>query len=156
MLIDLKRYHKDFEPRLLEESKKYYDMEADRLIEEMDMSKYLKHVAYRIHQEVQHVNAKKLFDKSTKVPLGSIVEHQLLTKRIDTILDKCKFFLCSRSIKLNVERDRLINVYYIGFSTFMQNNREEDLSLLYRLLRKVNSLDSCVKFFGDYVKVKLT
>ena len=92
MLIDLKRYHKDFEPRLLEESKKYYDMEADRLIEEMDMSKYLKHVAYRIHQEVQHVNTKKLFDKSTKVPLGSIVEHQLLTKRIDTILDKCKSF----------------------------------------------------------------
>ena len=36
----------------------------------------------------------------------------------------------------------------------MQNNREEDLSLLYRLLRKVNCLDSCVKFFGDYVKVK--
>ncbi|KAG2227353.1 hypothetical protein INT45_004308 [Circinella minor] len=127
MLIDLKRYHKDFEPRLLEESKKYYDMEADRLIQEMDMSKYLKHVAYRIHQEVQHVNTKKLFDKSTKVPLGSIVEHQLLTKRIDTILNKC-------------------------FSMFMQNNREEDLSLLYRLLRKVNCLDSCVKFFGDYVK----
>ncbi|KAI9255195.1 Cullin repeat-like-containing domain protein [Phascolomyces articulosus] len=127
MLIALKRYHKDFEPRLLEESKRYYDMEGDRLVQEMDMSKYLEHVAYRIHQEVQHVNAKKLFDKSTKVPLNSIVEHQLLTKRIDTILDKC-------------------------FSTFMQNNSEEDLSLLYRLLRKVNCLDSCVKYFGDYVK----
>ncbi|KAI8144380.1 cullin 4 [Fennellomyces sp. T-0311] len=127
MLIDLKRYHKDFEPRLLEESRKYYDAEGDRLVHEMDMSKYLEHVAYRLHQEIQHINARKLFDKSTKVPLNSIVEHELLTKRIDFILDKC-------------------------FNTFMQNNSEEDLSLLYRLLRKVNSLDSCVKYFGDYVK----
>ncbi|KAI9499099.1 cullin 4 [Zychaea mexicana] len=127
MLIDLKRYHRDFEPRLLEESKNYYDAEGNRLVQEMDMSMYLEHVAYRIHQEVQHVNTKKLFDKSTKVPLNSIVEHELLTKRSKCILDKC-------------------------FTSFMQNNSEEDLSLLYRLLRKVNSLDTCVKFFGDYVK----
>ena len=92
MLIDLKRYHKDFEPRLLEESRTYYDAEGDRLVQEMDMPKYLEHVAYRIHQEVQHVNTKKLFDKSTKVPLNSIVEHELLTKRVDFILNKCKYF----------------------------------------------------------------
>lgn len=67
----------------------YYSNEGDRLVQEMDMSIYLKHVAHRLHQEsVLHV--KRFFDKSTKVPLNSIVEQELLTKRAEYILDKSK------------------------------------------------------------------
>lgn len=35
----------------------------------------------------------------------------------------------------------------------MDNDCEDDLSMLYRLLRKVNALDLCVKHFREYVKV---
>ncbi|KAI7880098.1 cullin 4 [Lichtheimia hyalospora FSU 10163] len=126
MLIDLQIYHTDFESRLLSETRRYYSDEGDRLVQDMDMSIYLKHVAHRLHQEsVLHV--KRYFDKSTKVPLNSIVEQELLTKRAEHILDK-------------------------SFAFFMQNDFEDDLSMLYRLLRKVNALDLCVKHFREYVK----
>ncbi|CDS07259.1 hypothetical protein LRAMOSA01208 [Lichtheimia ramosa] len=126
MLIDLQAYHTDFESRLLSETRMYYSNEGDRLVQEMDMSIYLKHVAHRLHQEsVLHV--KRFFDKSTKVPLNSIVEQELLTKRAEYILDK-------------------------SFASFMDNDCEDDLSMLYRLLRKVNALDLCVKHFREYVK----
>lgn len=35
----------------------------------------------------------------------------------------------------------------------MDNDCEDDLSMLYRLLRKVSALDLCVKHFREYVKV---
>lgn len=37
----------------------------------------------------------------------------------------------------------------------MDNNCEDDLSMLYRLLRKVNTMDSCVRHFLDYIKVSV-
>lgn len=100
MLIDLQVYHTDFEPRLLAETRKYYSDEGDRLVQEMDMSIYLQHAAHRLHQEsVLHI--KKYFDKSTKVPLNSIVEQELLTKRAEVILDKSK-----------LEREREIKIHF--------------------------------------------
>lgn len=46
-----------------------------------------------------------------------------------------------------------IDIVHLGFASFMDNDCEDDLSMLYRLLRKVNALDLCVKHFREYVKV---
>lgn len=93
MLIDLSVYHMDFEPRFLEESRAYYNEEGGKLVEDMDMSDYLQHVATRLHQE-SVLRIKKFFDKSTKVPLNSIVEQELLIKRVDRILERSESGMC--------------------------------------------------------------
>jgi hypothetical protein len=36
----------------------------------------------------------------------------------------------------------------------MDTRQEDDLSLLYRLLKKVDKLDICARYFVDYVKVR--
>lgn len=89
MLVDLSLYHTDFEPRLFEETRAYYDEEGSRLVREQDMSKYLEHIADRIHQE-SVIRLKKYFDKSSKAQLNAIVEQELLTKYVEFILDKSK------------------------------------------------------------------
>ena len=56
-------------------------------------------------------------------------------------------------IKENDKDTRRLTWMNSGFAFFMHNDCEDDLSMLYRLLRKVNALDLCVKHFREYVKV---
>ncbi|KAI9012620.1 Cullin family-domain-containing protein [Phycomyces nitens] len=128
MLIDLSLYHSEFEGRLLEETRSYYKAEGDRLMESMSMSDYLIHVSTRAHQE-SAIRLKKYFDKSSKSALTKIVEEELLSSRVNTILDK-------------------------SFNHFMGAYKVDDLSMVYRLFAKVNKLDVCVKYFINYIKRK--
>ncbi|ORZ23283.1 Cullin [Absidia repens] len=128
MLMDLNLYHSEFEHRFLDQTRTFYKSQGDRLVQEMHMSGYLHYVATQVHQE-STVRVKQYFDKSSKAAINTIVEDQLLSNRVQVILDKC-------------------------FSYFMDNRREDDLSLLYRLLEKVDKLDICAKYFIDYVKTK--
>lgn len=160
MLMDLNLYRSVFETKFLEQTHQYYQNEGDRLVNEMNMSKYLEHVSDRIHQE-SVVRLKQYFDKSTKAALTAIVDECLLSIRVDTILNKCK--------KKNIVIKIIMMTYYpwiklvylmfiyiyciLGFDYFMDNNRIDDVSLLYRLLTKVDKLDTCVKYFINYVKV---
>ncbi|KAG0168743.1 Cullin-4B [Apophysomyces sp. BC1015] len=110
MLIDLSLYHSEFEEQFLEESRKFYRAEGDKLVTELHMSGYLEHVSTRVHQE-STLRVKRYFDKSSKAALTTIVEQELLTNRVEYILEK-------------------------SLRYFMENYRADDLSLLYRLLRK--------------------
>ncbi|KAI8070796.1 cullin 4A [Gongronella butleri] len=128
MLMDLELYESDFEPKFLDETRVYYKAEGDRLMNDMHMAGYLNHVATRVHQEAT-VRVKQYLDKQTKAPLTTIVEANLLVDRVPAILEK-------------------------SFDYFMDNKRMDDLSLLYRLLQKVNKADACVAHFIDYIKTK--
>ncbi|KAI8881581.1 Cullin-domain-containing protein, partial [Backusella circina FSU 941] len=128
MLMDLNLYHSEFEQAFLEKTRSFYAQEGDHLLETMDMSDYLGYVANRIHQE-SILRVKFYFDKSTKPALQTIVEEELLTKRVEYILDK-------------------------SFSYFQDKDKLDELSLLYRLLKKVGKLDICNKYFTNYVKTK--
>ncbi|KAI8388291.1 Cullin [Radiomyces spectabilis] len=128
MFIDLSVYHLEFEEPFLEQTRKFYCAEGDKLVKEMHMSGYLDHVSMRVHQE-STIRVKRYFDKSSKVALTTIVEEELLSKRVEYILDK-------------------------SFNYFMENHRMDDLSLLYRLLKKVGKLDICAKYFLNYVKTR--
>jgi cullin-4 len=91
MLIDLNLYNTAFEQQLLSETKSFYNQEGDRLVESINIFDYLEHISTRVHQE-SIIRVKSYFDKSTKSYLQSIVETELLTKRVEHILDKCMKF----------------------------------------------------------------
>ncbi|KAF7721621.1 Cullin-4B [Apophysomyces ossiformis] len=130
MLIDLSLYHSEFEEQFLEESRRFYRAEGDKLVTELHMSGYLEHVSTRVHQE-STLRVKRYFDKSSKAALTTIVEQELLTNRVEYILEK-------------------------SLRYFMENYRADDLSLLYRLLRKVGCLEHCRRHFVNYIKWKGT
>jgi cullin-4 len=89
MLMDLNLYHSSFEQHLLVQTQQFYNEEGDRLLESINIFDYLEHVSTRVHQE-SILRVKSYFDKSTKSHLQSIVEKELLTKRVESILVKCK------------------------------------------------------------------
>ena len=90
MLMDLNLYHSAFEQQLLIQTQQFYDQEGDRLLESINIFDYLEHVSTRVHQE-SILRVKSYFDKSTKSQLQSIVEKELLTKRVESILAKCTY-----------------------------------------------------------------
>jgi cullin-4 len=92
MLMELDLYHSEFEHHLLTHTRNFYDQEGDRLLESINIFDYLEHVSTRVHQE-SILRIKSYFDKSTKSHLQSIVEKELLTKRVENILAKCKLLL---------------------------------------------------------------
>lgn len=90
MLMDLNLYQSAFEQQLLSETQLFYSDEGDRLVESINIFDYLEHISTRVHQE-SILRVKSYFDKSSKSYLQSIVEKELLTKRVEHILDKCMF-----------------------------------------------------------------
>lgn len=90
MLMNLNLYHSAFEQQLLIQTQQFYDQEGDRLLESINIFDYLEHVSTRVHQE-SILRVKSYFDKSTKSQLQSIVEKELLTKRVESILAKCTY-----------------------------------------------------------------
>lgn len=88
MLMDLNLYHTSFEQQLLTVTRSFYNHEGDNLVESINIFDYLEHISTRVHQE-SILRIKSYFDKSTKSHLQSIVETELLTKRVEQILDKC-------------------------------------------------------------------
>ncbi|OAC99490.1 Cullin [Mucor lusitanicus CBS 277.49] len=133
MLMDLNLYHSAFEQQLLVQTQQFYDKEGDRLLESINIFDYLEHVSTRVHQE-SILRVKSYFDKSTKSQLQSIVERELLTKRVESILAKC--------------------FDYFQSIDHFQDGDFDKFSLLYRLLQKVDKLEICAKYFTNYVKTK--
>ncbi|KAI8645755.1 Cullin family-domain-containing protein [Parasitella parasitica] len=128
MLMDLSLYHSSFEQQFLVQTQQFYSQEGDKLMKSINIFDYLEHVATRVHQE-SILRVKNYFDKSTKGRLQSIVEKELLTKRVESILSEC-----------NVD--------------LFQDGDYDKFSLLYRLLQKVDKLEICAKYFTAYVKAK--
>lgn len=88
---------------------------------------YLRHVHTRLTEELQRVE--NYLCQSTKKELIALVEAQLLADHLQTILEK-------------------------GFDTIMDENRAEDLSLMYKLLSRVNGLQLLKQFWNQYLKVR--
>lgn len=105
MLMDLNLYHSAFEQQLLAETRSFYSDEGDRLVESINIFDYLEHISTRVHQE-SILRVKSYFDKSSKSHLQSIVEKELLTKRVEQILNKCKIV-----VEIVTRRDMLISFF---------------------------------------------
>lgn len=89
MLLNLGLYHSDFEPELFAQTREFYDLEGNRLLDSINVFDYLDHVSTRVHQE-SILRVKSYLDTTSKSQLKSIVENELLTKRVEDILTRCK------------------------------------------------------------------
>jgi len=125
MWMALKMYQKSFERPFLEASSAYYEKEGKRLIKELPCAEYLIHVHKRIQQESARLD--EYLDESSKVPLLKLVELQLIKIHVPAIINQ-------------------------GFDELMSHQRMESLSLMYRLLNKVEALDRMKVALGEYTK----
>ncbi|KAL9642056.1 hypothetical protein ABK040_004105 [Willaertia magna] len=127
MLMALQLYEEDFEKRFLDETRDFYSTEGKNQIEVLNVPEYLLHIETRLRQESER--ASNFLSRSTKKPLISIVEKELIKQHAKSILDR-------------------------GFDELMDSHRIMDLSRLYGLFKIVNELDILKEYFTNYMKIR--
>ncbi|KAG2184596.1 hypothetical protein INT43_000505 [Umbelopsis isabellina] len=114
IFIDLSIYDV-FEEPFLQKTRLFYRSEGEDLVHKRDMAEYLHHVDQRLKEEgIERIN--NYVDASSKPKLVKIVETEMLERHVATILEK-------------------------GFQALLQEDRKDELALMYRLLSRVNALD---------------
>ncbi|XP_077589469.1 cullin-4B [Stigmatopora nigra] len=126
MLSDLQIYQDSFEERFLEETNRLYAAEGQRLMQEREVPEYLHHVNKRLEEEADRVIT--YLDQSTQKPLIATVEKQLLGEHLTTTLQK-------------------------GLTHLLDENRIQDLSLLYQLFSRVRGgVQVLLQQWIEYIK----
>lgn len=126
MLSDLQIYQESFEHRFLEETNRLYAAEGQRLMQEREVPEYLHHVNKRLEEEADRVIT--YLDQSTQKPLIATVEKQLLGEHLTSILQK-------------------------GLNHLLDENRIQDLSLLYQLFSRVRGgVQVLLQHWIEYIK----
>ncbi|XP_061895771.1 cullin-4B [Entelurus aequoreus] len=126
MLSDLQIYQDSFEQRFLEETNRLYAAEGQRLMQEREVPEYLHHVNKRLEEEADRVIT--YLDQSTQKPLIATVEKQLLGEHLTATLQK-------------------------GLTHLLDENRIEDLSLLYQLFSRVRGgVQVLLQHWIEYIK----
>uniref|UniRef100_H3DEA3 Cullin-4B n=1 Tax=Tetraodon nigroviridis TaxID=99883 RepID=H3DEA3_TETNG len=126
MLSDLQIYQESFEQRFLEETNRLYAAEGQRLMQEREVPEYLHHVSKRLEEEADRVIT--YLDQSTQKPLIASVEKQLLGEHLTATLQK-------------------------GLTHLLDENRIQDLSLLYQLFSRVRSgVQVLLQHWIEYIK----
>ncbi|CAL8356140.1 unnamed protein product [Merluccius merluccius] len=126
MLSDLQIYQDSFEQRFLEETNRLYAAEGQRLMQEREVPEYLHHVNKRMEEEADRVIT--YLDQSTQKPLIATVEKQLLGEHLTTTLQK-------------------------GLTHLLDENRIQDLSLLYQLFSRVRGgVQVLLQHWIEYIK----
>ncbi|XP_063046895.1 cullin-4B isoform X1 [Engraulis encrasicolus] len=126
MLSDLQIYQDSFEQRFLEETNRLYAAEGQRLMQEREVPEYLHHVNKRLEEEADRVIT--YLDQSTQKPLIASVEKQLLGEHLTSILQK-------------------------GLNHLLDENRIQDLSLLYQLFSRVRGgVQALLHHWIEYIK----
>ncbi|XP_007507205.2 cullin-4B isoform X2 [Monodelphis domestica] len=126
MLSDLQIYQDSFEQKFLEETNRLYSAEGQRLMQEREVPEYLHHVNRRLEEEADRLIT--YLDLSTQKPLIATVEKQLLGEHLTAILQK-------------------------GLNHLLDENRIQDLSLLYQLFTRVRSgVQVLLQHWIEYIK----
>ncbi|XP_028975198.1 cullin-4B isoform X3 [Esox lucius] len=126
MLSDLQIYQDSFEQRFLEETNRLYAAEGQRLMQEREVPEYLHHVHKRLEEEADRVIT--YLDQSTQKPLIATVEKQLLGEHLTATLQK-------------------------GLNHLLDENRIQDLSLLYQLFSRVRGgVQVLLQHWIEYIK----
>ncbi|XP_030066385.1 cullin-4B [Microcaecilia unicolor] len=126
MLSDLQIYQDSFEHRFLEETNRLYAAEGQRLMQEREVPEYLHHVNKRLEEEADRIIT--YLDQSTQKPLIATVEKQLLGEHLTAVLQK-------------------------GLNHLLDENRIQDLSLLYQLFSRVRGgVQVLLQNWIEYIK----
>uniref|UniRef100_A0AAQ6A0D3 Cullin-4B n=1 Tax=Amphiprion ocellaris TaxID=80972 RepID=A0AAQ6A0D3_AMPOC len=123
---DVAIYQDSFEQRFLEETNRLYAAEGQRLMQEREVPEYLHHVNKRLEEEADRVIT--YLDQSTQKPLIATVEKQLLGEHLTATLQK-------------------------GLTHLLDENRIQDLSLLYQLFSRVRGgVQVLLQHWIEYIK----
>eukprot|EP01023_Acetabularia_acetabulum_P049241 TRINITY_DN5249_c0_g1_i7.p1 TRINITY_DN5249_c0_g1~~TRINITY_DN5249_c0_g1_i7.p1 ORF type:complete len:627 (+),score=66.81 TRINITY_DN5249_c0_g1_i7:256-1881(+) len=125
MFSNLGIYDSVLEGQILENARVFYRAEGDATIISMNVSDFLRHAENRLKQE--SVRCEQYLEESTKRKLVIVVEQESLQKHMDNLLEK-------------------------GFAEMMNDVRQQDLTRLYQLCRRIDFLDRLRASFKTYVK----
>ncbi|VDO94300.1 unnamed protein product [Soboliphyme baturini] len=129
MLSTLQIYAPMFEGRFLTSTAQLYAAEGQDLVQKQDVPSYLAHVKKRLGEELERVY--QYLDYSTRKALISCVEHEMIAKHVDVILEK-------------------------GFEMLMDEGRSIELSTLHDLVSRVTTGLTDMKIsFVAYIKRSL-
>jgi cullin 3 len=109
-----KLYLTVFEPRFLSNSADFYGRECERLLRESDASTWLRHTQRRLDEEVDRCG--RMIELETLPKVSEVIEKQL-------IIDHLSDFLAIEGS---------------GLRWMIDNDKLEDLSILYRLISRVD------------------
>uniref|UniRef100_A0A3Q3WPV2 Cullin family profile domain-containing protein n=1 Tax=Mola mola TaxID=94237 RepID=A0A3Q3WPV2_MOLML len=102
-------YEEVFEGPLLDMSANFFQMEAQKFLAENSASVYIKKVDARINEEIERVL--HCLDKSTEEPIVKLMERELISKHMKTIVE--------------MENSGLVHM--------LKNGKTEDLACMYKL-----------------------
>ncbi|XP_041495921.1 cullin-4B isoform X2 [Microtus oregoni] len=126
MLSDLQIYQDSFEQRFLEETNRLYAAEGQKLMQEREVPEYLHHINKRLEEEADRLIT--YLDQTTQKSLIASVEKQLLGEHLTAILQK-------------------------GLNNLLDENRIQDLSLLYQLFSRVRGgVQVLLQQWIEYIK----
>ncbi|XP_055981822.1 cullin-4B isoform X1 [Sorex fumeus] len=135
MLSDLQPFHSvspsqiyqdSFEQRFLEETNRLYAAEGQKLMQEREVPEYLHHVNKRLEEEADRLIT--YLDQTTQKSLIATVEKQLLGEHLAAILQK-------------------------GLTNLLDENRIQELSLLYQLFSRVRGgVQVLLQQWIEYIK----
>lgn len=109
-----KLYLTVFEPRFLANSESFYARESERLLRESDASAWLRHTQRRLNEEVDRCGTTIELETLRKV--SQVIEKQLISARLSDFLA----------------------LEGSGLKWMIDNDKEEDLSILYKLISRID------------------
>eukprot|EP00794_Sanderia_malayensis_P011107 gene11107-12276_t len=128
MLADLQMYEDVFEKKFLLATENLYAAEGQKFMQDNDVPEYLVRVDRRLKEESDRLL--HYLDSSTRKPLISLVEAQLLGRHLSNILQK-------------------------GFDNLIDENRVKDLQMIYQLFSRVKrGQEELYTYFGAYIKTR--
>ncbi|XP_074598196.1 cullin 3 isoform X2 [Brevipalpus obovatus] len=120
-------YEEDFERPFLAQSAEFYQLESQKFLQENSASVYIRKVEQRINEEAER--AKHYLDESTEDQIVKVVEDELISKHMKTIVE--------------MENSGVVHM--------LKNQKIEDLACMYNLLRRVTgglqAILSCVSSY---------
>jgi hypothetical protein len=125
LLVTLQLYHTSFEVAFLQDSIRFFTLEGNLLINQVETAKFLFHVDKRIYESVEMTS--RFLDSSTRKPLLEILDNHLLKPHANTLLEK-------------------------GFKLLMDENRKEDLKRMFFLFERVKLLDLLKAGWSMYIR----
>ncbi|XP_052783595.1 cullin-3-like [Mya arenaria] len=122
-------YIEDFEKPFLLESREFYMAESQKFLAENSASMYIKKVEARINEEAER--ATHYLDKSTEEPIVRVLEEELISKHMKTIVE--------------MENSGVVHM--------LKNNKTDDLGCMYKLLVRVpNGLKTMCGCISGYLR----
>lgn len=122
-------YVEDFEQHFLAESREFYMAESQNFLAENSASMYIKKVEARINEEAER--ATHYLDKSTEDPIVKVLEEELISKHMKTIVE--------------MENSGVVHM--------LKNNKTDDLCCMYKLLVRVpNGLKTMCTCISGYLR----